>query len=85
MDWEIDNNILNNSAVQKPDTVKPSTNQPANWIIIALITSKNSPNVKIVAGKVRITNIGWTVSLKKAKTMATNIAMVKLATSTPGK
>ena len=49
----------------------------------ALITSKNSPNVRIVTGKVNKINIGFTKKLSKAKTIATTIEVIKESTLTP--
>ena len=54
-------------------------------MIIAFITSKNSPRVKIVTGRVKIIKIGRTMRRSRATTMATIIAELKPATSTPGK
>ena len=81
----MDKSMLNNSAVQKLLTLKPLMNLSANKIIHALMTSKNSPKVTMVMGKVRMIKMGFTMAFKKAKTAATIIAVVKLITSTPGK
>ena len=54
-------------------------------MIIAFITSKNSPKVTMVTGKVKITKTGFTVRRSKATTTATMIAELYPATSTPGK
>jgi hypothetical protein len=53
-------------------------------MIMALITNKNKPKVKIVNGKVNMTNIGLMNILSNPKTTATIKAVVKLATWTPG-
>ena len=45
--------MLNNSAVQKLETLKPSINLSAIKIIIAFITNKNKPKVIMVTGIVR--------------------------------
>lgn len=74
MDCKIDNNKLKMSAHQKPSTVKPSKKASASNIITAFITSKNKPNVKIVIGKVKKTNIGLTINRSSAITIATTIA-----------
>lgn len=50
----------------------------------AFITSKNSPKVTTVIGKVKITKIGLTNTLSNPITMATTIAEVKPSTATPG-
>ena len=47
--------------------------------------SRNSPNVMIVIGNVRITKIGFTINRSKAMTMATIIAEPYPSTKTPGK
>ena len=47
--------------------------------------SKNKPRVIIVTGKVKITNIGLTIRLRIAKTMATINAEKYPSTATPGK
>lgn len=49
----------------------------------ALITKRNSPKVKIVIGKVNKTIIGFTKKLSKAKTTATNKAVVNSSTIIP--
>lgn len=51
---------------------------------MALITNKNNPKVKIVAGKVNNMRIGFTVIRKIPKTKATQIAFVKLEMPMPG-
>ena len=40
-------------------------------IITAFITNKNNPNVRIVAGMVKKTNIGFKKAFNNAKTIAT--------------
>ena len=52
--------------------------------MMAFMTSRNKPRVKIVAGKVKIISSGLTVTRKSPRTIATRMALVKLATSTPG-
>ena len=55
-------------------------------MIKALITNKNKPKVKMVIGKVKIINIGFTKTFKMAKTKATINGVVKESSSeTPGK
>lgn len=75
-DLNTDNNTLNKSAVKNPFTAKPAIRFPANNMIIALITNKNNPSVKRVAGKVKTTNIGRTNIFNNAITTATIIAVV---------
>jgi len=53
--------------------------------MMAFITNKNKPKVKMVAGNVKIIKMGFTVILKKASTIAKNKALTKLVTVTPGK
>lgn len=43
---------------------------------MALIMSRNSPRVRMVTGKVRMTRMGFTIKLSKLRTMATIIAVV---------
>lgn len=52
-------------------------------MIIAFITSKNNPRVKMVTGKVNKTKIGFTKKLSNAKTTATVNAVVNSSTTTP--
>ena len=84
MDWRIERMILKNIAVRKPSTAKPPTILVHRSIISALMTSRNSPNVIIVTGKVSNTKIGFIKILSNPKTMATMTEVVKLATLTPG-
>ena len=72
----MDKRILNNIAIQILLTENPSINLSANKIIRALITNRNKPNVKMVIGSVRITNIGLTNKFKIDKTTATIIAVI---------
>tara|TARA_R110001583_G_scaffold38171_8_gene123463 strand:+ start:16679 stop:17035 length:357 start_codon:yes stop_codon:yes gene_type:complete len=65
-------------------TEKPSISLSANKMIIAFIISKKRPNVTIVTGSVKITNIGFTRKLSKLRTTATIIAVIKLSTETLG-
>lgn len=74
--------MLKTKAVQNEFILNPSTSLEHNKIITALITNKNNPKVKIVAGKVNITKIGLTNKLSSPKTTATIIAVLKLATLT---
>lgn len=52
-------------------TSKLPTRYPAITIIIAFIINRNNPKVRTVIGRVRITNIGLTISRSKAITIAT--------------
>jgi hypothetical protein len=85
IDCRKDSNKLNNKAIQKPLTAKPSRNSSAKRIIKALMTKRNNPNVTTVIGSVNIIKIGFKIAFNNAKTMATIIAPVKPATSTPGR
>jgi hypothetical protein len=51
----------------------------------AFITSRNSPSVKRVAGKVKITNTGFTKRFRRLITNATKMAVINVSTITPGK
>ena len=73
-DLKIDNNMLNNKAVKKPETAKSSINLSANNIIMALITKRNKPRVTMVAGSVKKINRGLTNMFSKEITTATIIA-----------
>ncbi len=72
--------MLKINAVQNESTTKPPTILVDNKIIIALITSKNKPNVTKVTGKVKITKIGFIKTFSNPKTTATITAVPKLAT-----
>ena len=82
-----DNIKLNNSAHQKPSTLKSVTISAANKIINALITSKKNPKVTTVMGMVSSIMMGLTTAFKNASTEATISAVIKLLStiSTPGK
>lgn len=75
--------ILNKKAVKKESTLKPPTILSQSNIIIALITSKNSPKVTKVTGNVRITKIGFIKILSNPSTTATIRDVVNPATCTP--
>lgn len=74
-DSKNDNKILNSRAVQNPETVKPSIQWFARRIKAALITNKNKPSVRIVAGSVSMTRIGFKIENKIPTTNATQIAV----------
>lgn len=57
-------------AEKNPLTAKPGTKTDVKEIIIALITSKNKPKVKIVNGIVKIVKIGLINPLTNPKTTA---------------
>lgn len=80
-----DSKRLKIMAHQKPVTWKPSIKFAAKSIMIALITKRNSPNVRMVIGKVKITNMGFTKKLRILSTTATIIAVNIESTPTPGK
>ena len=73
--------MLNHKAVQKPSTLKPTTNLSANKIITPLITNKNNPKVKKVIGKDKMVKIGLTIVFRNANTTATKTAVVNLFNS----
>lgn len=72
--------MLKSKAVQKESTLKPPTIFEQNKMIMALITNKNKPSVKIVTGKVNKIKIGFTKMFNKPKTIATIIEVPKLST-----
>jgi len=84
-DLKSDNNTLNNNAEKKLDTTNPPTKLAAIKMIIAFITKRNSPNVRIVAGNVNKINNGFTNIFKTAIANATHTAVDIVAISTPGK
>ena len=52
-------------AIPKPSITNDEPMKAAvNWSVIALITNKKNPKVKIVTGSVRITRIGRTIKFK---------------------
>ena len=71
----MDKRILNNIATQILVTENPSINLSANNIINALITNRNNPSVRMVIGRVRIINIGFTNKFKIDSTTATITAV----------
>lgn len=77
----MDNKTLNKIAHQIFVTENPSINLSANNMIIALITSKNKPKVRMVTGKVNMTKIGFTIKLSIDNTTAT-INAVKYSSKT---
>jgi hypothetical protein len=83
IDWQTDNIMLKRSAVKKESTLKPTTILSHKTMISALTISRKSPNVKMVAGKVKNTKMGFTKIFKIPKTMATMIEVMKLSTVMP--
>lgn len=81
----MESKTLNSTAVSIPSTAKPSISLSANNIIRALIINRNSPNVMIVIGNVKITKMGFTNTFKIANTTATMIADKKPSMATPGR
>lgn len=73
-----------NNAGKKLLTSKPGVKYPTRLNAIAFTTSKNSPKVKRVKGKVKITNRGLTIALTKPRNMAPIAAAVKPVISKPG-
>ena len=65
-------------------TLKPFTIAETSQNISPLITSVNSPKVRIFIGKVKSIRIGLIRELTNAKTTATRSAVKKLSTDTPG-
>jgi hypothetical protein len=76
--------MVNNSAHQKLETVKPEIIFDAIHTISALITNKNKPSVMMVAGIVRKINNGRTKIFNNPITTATIIASQNVSTCTPG-
>jgi len=81
----MDNKTLNNTAIQKPEISNPSTKASANKIIMAFITIRNNPKVRIVTGNVNRIRMGFTIKFNKASTRATTTAVKYPATVTPGR
>jgi len=71
-------------AEKNPFTINPGTSTEVKDIIIALITSKKSPKVKIVKGIVKIVKIGLIKPLTKPKTTAAKKPVQIPATVIPG-
>ena len=79
-----DSKRLKIMAHQKLVTWKPSIKLAAKRIIMAFITKRNSPRVRIVIGNVKITNMGFTRKLRRLSTTATMMAVIMESTPTPG-
>ena len=80
----MDSRMLNINAHQNPSTLKPGVITPANIIINALITSRNSPKVITVSGIVSQISIGSTKIFRNASIIAITKALQKLLTWIPG-
>jgi hypothetical protein len=74
--------MLNKRACQKLSTLKPPTKCASIKIMQALITNRNRPSVRIVAGNVSNTNNGFTNPSNKESTTATiravNMSLIKI-------
>ena len=62
--------MLNIMAHKTPSTRNPEIKLAAIKMIIALIINRNNPNVRIVMGRVRITNNGFTKEFRIPSTIA---------------
>lgn len=71
-------------AVKNPSTTKPSTKTEVKESIIALMTSKKRPKVKMVKGIVRIVKIGLIKPLTNPKTTAAKNPAQTPVTAIPG-
>ena len=80
IDCKTDNITLKIKAVKNVSTLNPPTIFVHNKIISAFMTNKNNPKVRIVTGKVSITNIGLINIFSNPRTMATINAVVNPAT-----
>ncbi len=63
-------NMLAKKAVQNPDTLNPDTTDDTRSIIIALITSRKNPKVKIVNGMVSKMTAGLMIALARPSSSA---------------
>lgn len=72
--------IEKSKATPKFFTANPSTSLSVRMIMIAFITSRNNPRVIMVSGKVKRTNKGFMMVLRKAKIQATIKAVMILST-----
>lgn len=67
--------MLNNKAVQKESMLKPPTIVSQTKIIMALMTNRNNPKLKIVIGKVNKIKSGFINIFSKPRTIATDTAV----------
>jgi hypothetical protein len=72
------------NAEKKPLTAKPGTKTEVKESIIAFITSKNNPKVRIVNGIVKIVKIGLINPLTNPKTTAAKKPAQTPVTVIPG-
>ena len=75
--------MLNINAHQKLSTMNPGTIDPASIMTMALITSKNKPNVTTVSGIVKITKRGLTVAFSMEIITATMKEVIKASKLLP--
>jgi len=80
----MDSTILKSNAYQNDLIAKPDTSSSHSKMTIALITSRNNPNVSSVTGSVSNTRTGFTKRFSKPSTIATITEVKKLSTVTPG-
>jgi hypothetical protein len=71
------------NAGQKPSSLKPSTISPAIIKMAALMTNRNNPIVKSVAGIVRRIRIGLTNLFKSVITIELIITVSEESTENP--
>ena len=64
---------------QKPCTQKPGSIQATSPIIAAFSTSRNSPRVTMVSGRVRRNRIGRTTAFSTPSSTAANSRSTKLS------
>tara|TARA_B100001146_G_C16119778_1_gene407502 strand:- start:231 stop:545 length:315 start_codon:yes stop_codon:yes gene_type:complete len=72
------------SAVQNPETEKPSRKDAANQNNKPFITNANSPSVSNVIGSVNTKRTGRTTAFKMPSTIAAMMAMYTPSTAIPG-
>lgn len=70
--------MLNRSAHQNPSTTNPGTRFEVMRMTEALMTKVNSPNVRILIGRVRKIRIGRRTALMMPRTTAVTRAETKL-------
>jgi len=80
----MDNTTEPNNAAKKPSTLKPSTSFATSNSIKALITKVNSPNVRILIGRVKRIKTGFINMLTSPMTIADHSAAEKPAKLIPG-
>lgn len=80
----MDNNKLNSSADHMLFTLNPPIKASANSMIMALMTSKKRPSVRMVAGSVSSTITGRTKIFSSPTAIATQRALRYDSIVTPG-